>query len=84
MIIPVRVCASVSVRVLDKAGASLEFCQAEIGQLGVTARGDQDVIGLDIAVQNAGLMRGRQTIRDAGQQLRDILPISRLPFEPSL
>ena len=33
-------------------------------------------------MQNSGLMRGRQTISDAGQQLGDILPIPRLPLSP--
>ena len=82
--IPLRVCSSVSVRVADKAGTILEFGQSEIRQFGVTARGDQDVIGLDIAVQNTGLMGGGQTIGDAGQQLGDILPIARLPLNPVL
>ena len=48
-------------------GRICEFGQTEIRQLGVPARGDQDVIGLDIAVQNPGLMGSGQTIRHSGE-----------------
>jgi len=65
-------------------GAIFEFRQPEIGQLGIAAGCNQDVIGLDIAVQDTGLMGGCQAIGDTGQQLGHVLPTARLPLNPVL
>ena len=48
--------------------------QAEVGQLGVAALRDQDVLGLDVTVQDAGLVRRGEAIGDAGQQLDGLAP----------
>ena len=55
----------------------VQFRQAEIGQLGVAALRDQNVLGLDVAVQNAGLVRRGESVGDAGQQLDDLAPAAR-------
>ena len=45
----------------------MKFRQAEVGQFGVPALRDQDVLGLDVAVQDARLVRRGETIGHAGQ-----------------
>ena len=42
-----------------------QLCQSEIGQLGIATARDQDVLGLDVPMQNAGVMRGGQPVADA-------------------
>ena len=51
-----------------------EFRQTEISQLGVAAPRDKDVLRLDVAVEDARLVRERQPVADAGQQLDDLPP----------
>ena len=48
----------------------MKFRQPEIGQLGVAALRDQNVLGLDVAVQNAGLVRRGESIGDAASATR--------------
>ena len=54
----------------------MEFRQSKVGQLRVAAFGNQNVLGLDVAVENAGLMGGREPIGDAGQQLDRLAPVA--------
>ena len=55
--------------------------ETEVRQLRVAALREQDVLGLDVAVQDARLVRGRDRVRDAGQQLDDRPPAVR-PSRP--
>ena len=52
----------------------MKFRQPEVGQLGVAALRDQDVLGLDVAVQDAGVVRRGEPIGDTGQQLDGLAP----------
>jgi hypothetical protein len=52
----------------------LKLGQPEVGQLRVAALRDQNVLGLDVAVQNSGLVRHGEPIGDAGQQLDRLAP----------
>ena len=52
----------------------MKFRQPEVGQLRVAALGNQDVLGLDVAVQNAGVVRRGEAVGDAGQQLDGLAP----------
>ena len=62
----------------------MQLRQAEVGQLRVAAPRDQDVLGLDVAMQDAGLVRRGQTIGDADQQLDDLAPAALAPAIQSL
>jgi len=55
-------------RCLARAGF-LRFREAEVRELGVATLGDQDVVGLDVAMEDARLVRRGERVRDAGQQL---------------
>ena len=55
-------------------GAVVQLRQAEVGQLRVAALRDQNVLGLDVAMQNAGLVRRGEAVGDAGQQLDRLAP----------
>ena len=70
---PARVRVSVT-RVADERGRLAQLRQAEVRQLRVAALRDQDVLGLDVTMQNAGVVRRGQTIGDADDQLDDVLP----------
>jgi hypothetical protein len=49
----------------------VELRQPEVGQFRVAGLGDQDVLGLDVTMQDTGLVRGGKTIcgprKDAGE-----------------
>ena len=57
--------------------------QAEVGELGVAVLRDEDVVGLDVAVQDAGGVRGRQAVGDADEQVDDLAPRALLACAPS-
>ena len=59
-----------------------QFGQAEVRELRVAVLGDQDVGRLDVAMQNARVVRRGQSIGDARQQFHD-LPPSRLFAVPN-
>ena len=69
-------------RVFAERPVLREFGETEVGELGVTVLRDQDVGGLDIAMQDASSMRGGQSVRDAGQQLHDLFPAALFGFGP--
>ena len=53
--------------------ASTRPCEAEVGDLDPTVVGDQDVLGLDVAVDEAGGVRGREGLEhgvEEDQRLR--------------
>jgi hypothetical protein len=50
------------------------LCQAEISQLAVAVPGHQNVGRLDVAMQNAGCVRGSQSVGHANQQVDDLPP----------
>ena len=52
----------------------VQLRQSKVGQLRVATLRDQNVLGLDIAMQNAGLMRCGEAVRDAGQQVDRLAP----------
>ena len=52
--------------------------QTEVGKLRVSVLRDQDVFRLDVAVQDAGRMRGSDGISHACQQLDEVTPAPRL------
>jgi len=54
-------------RVVGGGRFFLELGQPEVGQFGVAAGGEQDVLGLHVAVEDAGVMGRGQRIREAGQ-----------------
>ena len=55
-----------------------EFGEAEIGELGVAVLRDQNVLGFDVPVHDASVVRGGKAVRDAGEQLDELGP--RPPF----
>ena len=67
---------AVTVRVASvaSAGRSASFAEPEVGQLRIAVLGNQDVGGLDVAVQNPGSVRRGETVRHAGQQVDDLPP----------
>ena len=58
----------------DERGRLAELRQAEVRQLRVAGLRDQDVLGLDVTMQNAGLVRRGKTICEADDELDDVLP----------
>jgi Major Facilitator Superfamily len=61
-----------------------ELRQAEVGELRVAASGDQNVVGLDVSVQDAGLMGRGECISYSEEQFRDLAPCARLSCDPVL
>ena len=61
-------------RVGDERGRLAQLRQAEVRQLRVAGLRDQDVLGLDVTMQNAGLVRRGKTICEADDELDDVLP----------
>ena len=61
-------------RVRDERGRLAELRQAEVRQLRVAGLRDQDVLGLDVTMQDAGLVRRGKTICEADDELDDVLP----------
>jgi hypothetical protein len=53
-----------------------QFGQAKVGEFRITAPGDQDILRLDIAMQDPGLMRRGESVGDAGEQFDDVPPRS--------
>ena len=60
------------------------FGEPEIGELRVTVLGDEDVLRLDVAVEDAGLMRRRERVSDADQHIDHLTPGARLLGGPVL
>jgi hypothetical protein len=67
------------------AGRSVvQLRQPEVGELRVARRGDQDVFGLDVAVQDAGAVRGGEAVGDACEQLERVAPVALRGVNPIL
>ena len=74
-----------SVRVTGHIGVALgQLREAEVCQLGIAARGDQDVVGLDVAMQDPGCMRRGEPVGDAREQLDHLPPGALLAPGPLL
>ena len=58
--------------------------ETKIRELRVTVLGNEHVLRLDVAVEDAGLMRRRERVRDADQQIDDLTPGPRLLGGPFL
>ena len=48
--------------------------QPKVGKLRVAARRDENVLRFDVAMKDAGLVRGRKAVGHACQQIRDLAP----------
>src|SRR5262245_58571595 len=66
----------------DERGRLVQLRQAEVRQLPVAALRDQDVLGLDVTMQDAGVVRGSRTISRANEHLDDVLPPSWARLDP--
>ena len=51
-----------------------EGCQAEVSKLRVAARRDENVLRFDVAMEDAGRVRGCESVSDACQEIRDLPP----------
>ena len=60
-----------------------DFGETEVRQLRVAAAREQNVLGLDVAVENAGFMRQRETVRHSRQQF-DVCPNQGAALQPIL
>ena len=58
--------------------------EAEVRELGIAACGDQDVVGLDVAVQDPDRMRRGEPVGDAGQEFDHLPPGALLAPGPLL
>src|SRR5262245_14665795 len=56
--------------------------QTEVGEFGVAVFGDKDIGRLDVAMQDADIVSGGQSVRDADEQLHDLPPAASLRIGP--
>ena len=61
-----------------QGGLAAQLGETEIEDLGVAAGGDHHVVGLEVAMDDAGGMRGGQRVGGLRQVLQDLLEIARL------
>ena len=59
-------------RCLVGSGILRQLRQTEVRQLCIAAPGDQNIIGLDVAMHNVSSMRRGQSVGDTNQQLDDL------------
>ena len=77
-IAPVRVSSS------DRPARSgrRQLGEPEVGELRASVVRDEDVLGLDVAVQNAGAVRRRERVGDPNQQIHDFLNAATAGIRP--
>ncbi len=79
---PISVLVVAGLDALERiVGERVDFQQlreAEVGELRVAVLREQDVLGLDVAVQDPGLVCYGDPIGHADQELHDLLPPARL------
>jgi hypothetical protein len=57
-------------------------CETEVAELRVAVPGNEDVVWLDVAVQDPGVMGSRERIGDADEQLDHLSPAAFLDARP--
>ena len=81
---PCVACGPHAGRIGRELGLLSEFGQTKVGQLRVAVLGNQNVGGLDVAVQNPCSVRCGETVGHTRQQVDNLSPRRRLPCGPLL
>ena len=68
----------------SRGGIAIDFGEAEIEQLGLAALGDENIRGLDIAVNDAFGVRGFERVGDLDAEIEKLLGLERAAFDAML